>query len=99
MCIRDSCQAERIVYLDEPYYCYREETPEKSKSFALNNTLLPFDRWNDMMDALERIGTRDEAVLRAHNSRGFTYLGGVLEEVDLTNDEVRAAATRMFERM
>ena len=52
-----------------------------------------------MMDALERIGIRDEAVLRAHNSRGFTYLGGVLEEVDLTNDEVRAAATRMFERM
>lgn len=97
--IETLCQAERIVYLDEPYYCYREETPEKSKSFALNNTLLPFDRWNDMMDALERIGIRDEAVLRAHNSRGFTYLGGVLEEVDLTNDEVRAAATRMFERM
>lgn len=97
--IETLCQAERIVYLDEPYYCYREETPEKSKTFALNNTLLPFDRWNDMMDALERIGIRDEAVLRAHNSRGFTYLGGVLEEVDLTNDEVRAAATRMFERM
>ena len=52
-----------------------------------------------MMDVLERLGMRDEAVLRAHNSRGFTYLGGVLEEFDLSNDKVRAAATRMFERM
>lgn len=93
------CQTDRIAYLDKPFYCYREETPEKSKSFALNNTLLPFDRWNDMMDVLERLGMRDEAVLRAHNSRGFTYLGGVLEEFDLSNDKVRAAATRMFERM
>ena len=52
-----------------------------------------------MMDVLERLGVTDKRILRAHNSRGFTYLGGVLEEVDLTNDEVRAAATRMFERM
>ena len=93
------CQTDRIAYLDKPYYCYREETPEKSKAFALNSTLLPFDRWNDMMDVLEALGVRDEAVLRAHNSRGFTYLGGVLEEVELSNDDVRDAATRMFERM
>lgn len=97
--IETLCQAERIAYLDKPYYCYREETPEKSKSFALNNTLLPFERWNDMMDVLERIGMDDETVLRAHNSRGFTYLSGVLEEVDLSHEEVRTAATRMFERM
>ena len=93
------CQTERIAYLDKPYYCYREETPEKSKSFALNNTLLPIDRWMDMMDALERMGVRDQAVLRAHNSRGFTYLSGILEEVPLTRADVRDAATSMFERM
>ncbi len=93
------CQTDRIGYLDTPYYCYREETPEKSKAFALNNTLLPIDRWNDMMDILERLDVRDEAVLRAHNSRGFTYLSGILEEVDLSHDEVRKAATHMFKRM
>ena len=97
--IETLCQTERIAYLDKPYYCYREETPEKSKSFALNNTLLPLERWNDMMDALERIGVQDETVLRAHNSRGFTYLSGILEEVALANDDVREAATHMFERM
>ncbi|TNU89956.1 glycosyltransferase [Eggerthella lenta] len=93
------CQTERIAYLDKPYYCYREETPEKSKAFALNNTLLPLDRWNDMMDALESMGVDDEPVLRAHNSRGFTYLAGILEEVGLSDSEVRSAAVHMFERM
>ncbi len=93
------CQAEAIAYLDEPFYCYREETPEKAKSFALSNTLLPLERWNDMMDVLDRLGVTDERILRAHNSRGFTYLSGIIEEVDLTHDDVRAAAIHMFERM
>lgn len=93
------CQTDRIGYFDTAYYCYREETPEKSKNFALNNTLLPLERWNDMMDVLERLGVTDERVLRAHNSRGFTYLSGIIEEVDLTHENVREAAAAMFKRM
>lgn len=97
--IETLCQTDRIGYFDIEYYCYREETPEKSKNFALNNTLLPLERWNDMMDELERLGITDERILRAHNSRGFTYLSGIIEEVDLTHDNVREAAKHMFERM
>lgn len=97
--IETLCQTNRIGYLDTPYYCYREETPEKSKGFARNNTLLPIDRWNDMMDVLEKLNVTDESILRAHNSRGFTYLSGILEEVDLSNSKLRKAATDMFERM
>ena len=93
------CQTDRIGYLDAAYYCYREETPEKSKAFAQKSTLIPFERWNDMMDVLERLNVTDERILRAHNSRGFTYLSGVIEEVDLTHDNVREAAKHMFERM
>ena len=93
------CQTDRIGYFDTAYYCYREETPEKSKNFAHSNTLLPLERWNDMMDVLERLGITDERILRAHNSRGFTYLSGIIEEVDLTHDDVREAAKHMFERM
>ena len=93
------CQTDRIGYFDTAYYCYREETPEKSKNFAHSNTLLPLERWNDMMDVLERLGVTDERILRAHNSRGFTYLSGIIEEVDLTHDDVREAAKHMFERM
>lgn len=93
------CQTNRIGYFDTAYYCYREETPEKSKKFAHTNTLLPLERWNDMMDVLERLNVTDERILRAHNSRGFTYLSGIIEEVDLTHDDVREAAKHMFERM
>lgn len=97
--IETLCQTDHIGYFDTPYYCYREETPEKSKNFALTNTLLPFERWNDMTDVLEQLDVTDERILRAHNSRGFTYLSGVIEEVDLSHEDVRNAATRMFERM
>lgn len=93
------CQTDRIGYFDTAYYCYREETPEKSKNFAHTSTLLPLERWNDMMDVLERLNVTNERILRAHNSRGFTYLSGIIEEVDLTHDDVRAAAKHMFERM
>lgn len=93
------CQTDRIVYLDRAYYCYREETPEKSRSFAQKSTLVPFERWNDMMDELERLEVRDESILRAHNSRGFTYLSGVIEVVGIDHPDVREAAVRMFARM
>ena len=93
------CQTDRIGYFDTAYYCYREETPEKSKNFAHSNTLLPLERWNDMMDVLERLDITDERILRAHNSRGFTYLSGIIKEVDLTHDDVRETAKHMFERM
>lgn len=97
--IETLCQTSRIGYFDTAYYCYREETPEKSKNFALTNTLLPFERWNDMMDVLEQLGVSDKRILRAHNSRGFTYLSGVIEEVDLRHEHMREAAARMFARM
>lgn len=93
------CQAKTIVYLDKPYYCYREDTPEKSTQFAKRSTLLPLQRWNDMMDVLERLNVTDENVLRAQNSRGFTYLSGIIEEVDLSHPEVHEAAIHMFKRM
>lgn len=93
------CQTDKIVYLDNAYYCYREETPEKSIAFAKKNTLLPIERWNDMMDVLERLSVTDKRILRAHNSRGFTYLSGIIEVVDLTHPEVEAAAKQMFSRM
>lgn len=97
--IETLCQAENIVYLDKPYYCYREETPEKLTDFHRTNALLPFDRWNDMMDVLERLTITDANILAAHNSRGFTYLGGVLEEVGLDTPEIRSAVDTMFTRM
>jgi hypothetical protein len=97
--IETLCQAQNIVYLDTPYYCYREETPEKTAAFARTNTLIPFQRWNEQMDILERIHVTKEAVLSAQNSRGFTYLAGVMEEVPLQTPALYAEVERMFSRM
>ena len=93
------CRTNRIIYLDEPFYCYREETEEKTRAFHTSNPLLPLERWNDMLDVLVALDERDERVLDAHCKRGFTYLETVLAFSDLSNESLRQAILRMFERM
>lgn len=93
------CQADRIVYLDEAYYCYREETEGKARQTALRNTLLPLERWQDIADVMERLGTDDPAVWKMHNQRGFTYLDGIVAYVPLARDDVLEATVRMCDRM
>ena len=92
-------QARTIVYYNKGFYNYREDTPTKATTFALKNTLLPLERWNDMMDIIENLGVTNEGVLRSHNNRGFTYLSGILEEVPIEREDVYEAAVHMFERM
>lgn len=92
-------RAKTIAYLDQPFYCYREETPEKTKSFATNNTLVPFERWNDIRDVVDALGETDENILRALNERGFTYLGGVLDYVPIEDPALNQAAKGIFARM
>lgn len=92
-------KAERIAYLDKPFYCYREETEEKSRAVAVNSTMLPFDRWHDMMDIIEELGVTNEVILRAHNRRGFIYLSGVYSFVSLEDERLSCAIRDMFGRM
>lgn len=93
------CRARSIVYLDQPYYCYREDTEEKSANFHRNNPDIPFDRWNEMLDIIEDLGITDERILCAHYSRGFMYMSGVLEQHNADEPAVRAQIERMFKRM
>ena len=94
------CQAQSIVYLDEPFYHYREETPAKTEAMARNNWQVSLDRWHDMMDVYERLGVTDEHIRRAHVRRGFTYIGGILEFHDLSaEDDVRERIKSVFDRM
>ena len=92
-------KAQKIAYLDKPFYCYREETEEKSLAVAVNNTMLPFDRWHDMMDIIEELGVTNEVILRAHNRRGFIYLSGVYSFVSLEDERLSCAIRDMFGRM
>lgn len=95
------CQARGILYLPHPYYCYREETPEKTAAMAERSPLVPLERWEDMMDVLEHLDVTDEVVLSAQTLRGFTYIGiaGVHADLETCRPEVRAAVERMFARM
>lgn len=92
-------KAQKIAYLNKPFYCYREETEEKSRAVAVNNTMLPFDRWHDMMDIIEELGVTDEVILRAHYRRGFIYLSGVYSFVSLEDERLSCAIRDMFGRM
>lgn len=72
------CQAQRIVYLDTPYYCYREDLPGSSSVRRVAS--LSFERWNDMADVVERLGIADEGILKSLYTIGFRYIGGSLGE-------------------
>ena len=97
--IQTLCQARNILYLDQPYYCYREETDEKAAVFHQNNPDIPFDRWNEMLDIIEDLGITDKRILCAHYSRGFMYMSGVLEQHDADEPAIKAQIKRMFDRM
>ena len=93
------CQARSIVYLDRAYYHYREETEGQTASFVEKNPMIPFERWHDMMDVLERLGIRDERVLLPLYRRAFTYLDYTIGANSNEKEIFDNVATDMFRRM
>ena len=96
--------AERIVYLDEPFYVYREETANEATGFLRTNKRLPFDRWHAMDEIVRRHGFGSDTNVRlAHTAKGFTYLGNQLaantDEEGNTDEEVLDEIGRMFDAM
>jgi hypothetical protein len=79
---------------------YREETPQEAAGFLQRNKLLVFDRWQGMMDIVERLGLSScEPVIRSHVRKGFTYLGTALAANGGGDPEIERAMHRMFDRM
>ncbi len=95
--IETCAQAESIVYYDTPYYCYREDLPGSSS--ATRNLTLPFERWHNMADVLERLNVTDEGILQSFYVIGFRYAGGLIEQVGLENEELTGLIVNMFRRM
>lgn len=91
--------ATRILYLDEPYYVYREETDEEFRAFTTKNPHLAFDRWHSMKNIIEELDVESEGVLRSHISKGFTYLGGVVDTLGMESAVVATESPLMFARM
>lgn len=94
------CQAHAIAYLPQPYYCYREETPEKTKAMALNSPTMAVERWLDMADVLDRLGETSPIVWMEQIVRGCTNLSITLRYVDIDETpQLKALVQQMFSRM
>lgn len=97
--IETLCQAKAIVYVDEPLYCYRAEAPDEAKAALARNPFIPFERWHDMMDILERLGIKKKVILYAQIARGFLYKNQVASAVGIDQPEIKDELIRMFKRM
>ena len=95
--IETLCQADTIVYKEQPYYHYREDLPGSSS--VLRKARLSFDRWNQMMDIIERLGITDDGILKAFYVIGFRYVGGGFADFGDDNPEIAAWAAEIFRRM
>ena len=91
--------ARSIAYVDEPFYCYREETPTHFAATVQNQPLLVFDRWHDGADVLERYGDLDDRVVRAHYHRGFNNRDKAAAALGENAPLVAEETARMFGRM
>ena len=91
--------ARSIVYLDTPFYCYREETPAHFEETIRRQPTLVFDRWHDGADVLERHPDLDDHVVQAHYHRGFNNRDKAAAVLGDTSPLVQSETARMFGRM
>lgn len=98
--IETLCQTTKIAYIDQAFYCYREDTPEKTAEFTRRFPELPLQRWNEMRDILERLdaGT-DPVIVEAHNRRGVFYIDVILREIEVPDDHLASAIASTLQRM
>ena len=94
------CQAESIIYLDQPYYCYRADLPGSTRNHATDVAVrLPFERWLDMTRRLSELGIEDEGILESHYVRGFLYVNGAMYDDGWDNPLVREGTRQVFSSM
>jgi hypothetical protein len=91
--------ASSVVYLDEPFYVYREETPEEFQAFAHREKMLRFDRWQAMADIIDRLGITAPSILASHVAKGFTYLGEEIAAWGESDPDIVRGMQDMFARM
>lgn len=92
--------ADDVLYIDAPFYVYREETPSELKSFREKNAELPFLRWQAMQDTIGSLESAvGEHVQRAHIATGFTYLASMGCSYESASEVVRDSIDAMFSSM
>lgn len=91
------CQADSIVYLDKPFYCYREDLPGSSS--ATRVLKLSLERWANMADVVDRVCPEDEGIRNALTVIGFRYAGEAISQGALEDEELRGMLAQTFGRM
>jgi glycosyltransferase involved in cell wall biosynthesis len=93
-------RAKQIVYLDEPYYCYRVGDSQKSDDFFTRSWSTAFDRYAEMNEIIAKLRIDDPGLLRSHYRRGIYNLNQTLRFHDLAKEpEVREAVRSMLAAM
>ena len=92
-----ACAASRIVYLERPYYCYREDLAGSSSNRRIGP--LSFRRWGNVADVVERRGVTDRGVIEALYYVGLRYVTGARREGSLDDADVEPPLTAMCRRM
>lgn len=95
--IETLCQAKTIVYLEKPYYCYREDLPNSSS--VKRASMLSVERWNDMADVMDRLDVNDPGIRASLAVIAFRYVGGLIDDGVMDEPEYRQAAAQIFKRV
>ena len=93
-------KARALLYLDEAFYYYRCDLPESTRFHDTpEKVMLPFERWQEMQEIIERNHVKDKRILKAHINRGFRYLQGAIFDDGWKNPLVQNGMRKMFARM
>lgn len=87
--MRAMCQAERIAFTDDAWYCYREDRP--GSSTVLKTPDLSLVRWLQMADEIAASRwAADEGVLASLASIGFRYAARIWDTPAMEDPHVAA---------
>lgn len=77
---------DNIIYIDKPFYYYRESNPNSSSN-NINDYTLPMRRMLNIFDILEKYGCNDEKILSTFYIRVFWHASELINEPNKKNQE------------
>lgn len=89
--------AERIVYLEQPFYNYREDLAGTSSNRVIG--ALSFERWLQNDDRARALGITDRGIREALCYAGLRYIAAARVEGSLETAEVAPLCREMCRRM
>ncbi len=92
--------AKNIIYLDKPFYHYRNDLPGSTHNHKTDELIaLPFERWLGMTEQLRQKQVSDAEVWKAHYKRALDYVHGAIVDDGWDNEVVQAKTKQVFDQM